>query len=202
MIFALFINKAAAQKENKKWVFEIGINTIDVRFYTTNFKTNLQDFFNTEEWAGNTNFFISRIAAEKQINNNFSIQLAGSVNNLKTIVTNNDSNASYFSLDVNLKHYLNYIFSRTTWFTPYVLAGSGYQSIDNNEDLVFIGGFGSSFWFNNKIGLNLQTSYKHGFNHRGRDVFQHSVGLVFNFGAGSNEGSRRRLWGNIDKNKN
>ena len=125
---------------------------------------------------------------------NFSIQLAGSVNNLKTIVTNNDANASYFSLDVNLKYYLTKILPRITWLNPYILGGSGYQSIGVNKDLVFIGGFGSSFWFNKRIGINLQTSYKHGFNHEGRDVFQHTIGLVFNFGAVSNKGSRKRLW--------
>jgi hypothetical protein len=198
IIFALFINKAEAQK-NKKWIYEIGINSVDVREYSVNLSSNIQDFLNPEELFENTNFFISRITAEKFINNNYSIQLAGSVNNLKTIVTKDDSDESYFSLDVNLKYYLNNIFNRIAWFSPYVLGGSGYQSIGRNGDIVLIGGFGSSFWINNKIGLNIQTSYKHGFNHEGRDVFQHSVGMVFNFGADSDKWSRKRLWGTIDQ---
>ena len=194
MVFALFINKAAAQKESKKWVFEIGINTIDVRSSSADLNVIIKDYLAPEEWFGNTDFFISRITAEKYINNNFSIQLAGSVNNLKTIVTNNDANASYFSLDVNLKYYLNNIFPRITWFNPYMLGGSGYQSIGVNENLIVIGGFGSSFWFNKRIGINLQTSYKHSFSSKLTDVFQHTIGLVFNFGAVSNKGSRKRLW--------
>jgi hypothetical protein len=195
MFFVVSINTATAQTEVKEWIFEIGINTVDVRT-SNDFSVILEDYFNPKEWFGNTNFFVSRITAEKYISNNFSIQFAGSINNLGTIVTNNDSNASYFSLDVNIKHYASYIFSRQECFKPYLIAGAGFQYIEERSGIIAIGGIGGSFWLNHNIGVNLQTAYKQKLTGNGLSVFQHTIGLVFNFGAVSNKGARKRLWGN------
>jgi hypothetical protein len=55
------------------------------------------------------------------------------------------------------------------------------------------GAIGANFWLNHQFGLNVQTGYKHGFRFNGRDVFQHSIGLIFTFGKVSSGG---RVWGN------
>lgn len=196
LFFNFFINSTVAQTERKGWSFEVGLNTVNVRAYTTDTKTILKDYFGNTEWLGNTNFFISRIAVQKYLGKNLTLQLVGSINSLKTIILLNDSNAKYVSIDVILKRNFKKLFASKDYLDPYILSGMGSQTIADNSDIVFIGGFGLNIWFNNKSGINLQTSYKHGFNNEGRDVFQHSIGFIYNFGAVSQSGSRNRLWNN------
>lgn len=191
--FLLFIglNNANAQNKNENWIFEIGISTIDVREYTTNFGDNLNDYFGLDEWADNVGF---KVAAEKFINNNFSIQVAATFNSINTVVIKDDFNDSYFSIDANLKYHLNGFLSVASWFDPYVNGGFGYQSFDKDGSLMLIGGLGSNFWVSEKFGINIQTGYKHNFISSGRDVFQHSIGLVFTFGERTASGGNG-IWG-------
>ena len=177
-----------AQDVDNPWVVGFGINTVDVRAYTDDFGTILEDYVGTTEWSGNTIPSISRISAEKYLNDGFTLQLAGSLNKLETIVTENDSDVLYYSIDALVKYDLNNLFGQTGWFDPYVALGGGYQSIDDNGDGVLIGGLGFNTWFNDNLGLNFQSGYKHGFNEEGRDVFQHSLGLVFKFGGKDTDG--------------
>ncbi|CAM1334541.1 OmpA family protein [Tenacibaculum aestuariivivum] len=177
-----------AQDSNNPWVVGFGVNTVDVRAYTDDFGTNLEDYVGTTEWEGNTIPSISRISVDKYLKDGFSLQLAGSLTKLKTIVNKDDADDLYYSIDAVVKYDLNNLFGETSWFDPYVALGGGYQSIDDEGDGVLIGGLGFNTWFNDNLGLNFQTGYKHGFNDEGRDVFQHSLGLVFRFGGTDTDG--------------
>ncbi|MEX6626554.1 OmpA family protein [Tenacibaculum salmonis] len=177
-----------AQDSDNPWVVGFGINTVDVRAYTDDFGTNLKDYVGTSEWSDNTLPSISRITVDKYLKDGFSLQLAGSLNKLETIVSKGDADDLYYSIDAIVKYDLNNLFGETSWFDPYVALGGGYQSVDGDGDGVLIGGLGFNTWFNDNLGLNFQSGYKHGFNAEGRDVFQHSLGLVFKFGGTDTDG--------------
>lgn len=183
MFAMLTVSNVNAQDENNPWVVGFGVNTVDVRVYTDDIGTILEDYIGTTEWGGNTLPSISRISAEKYLNDGFTLQLAGSLNKIKTIVTEDDSDALYWSVDALVKYDLNNLFGQTGWFDPYVGLGGSYQELDGNGDGVLTGGLGFNTWFNENLGLNFQSVYKHGFENTGRDVFQHSAGLVFKFGG-------------------
>ncbi|MDA9316742.1 hypothetical protein N9Q58_02365 [Polaribacter sp.] len=186
------VQTATAQYRRGSLSFELGINTVDVRVYTTNVKTLLKDYFGTTEWPGNTRFSPSRIAVQKYLGNKITLQLAGSVNTIKTTVTTSDSDFRYYSLDLIVKRDLTRLFKSKKWFDPYVLGGIGTQTIDTASDVVFITGFGFNIWSGKQYGVNFQTSYKHGFNSEGRDVFQHSISFIYDLSFDQ----RKRLWNN------
>lgn len=181
IVFFIFLTKSYSQDD---WDFEIGGNIVDVRNYTTDINTILKDYFGPTEWGENSSYPISRIAVQKYLGNKLSLQLVGSINSIKTIVSAYDTDAEYVSIDLILKRDLTKLFYSKKWFDPYLLFGLGHQTITTPEksasDLVFIAGAGFTAWTFNSFGLNFQTSYKHGFNSGGRDVFQHSIGLVYN----------------------
>ncbi|MCH3883900.1 OmpA family protein [Tenacibaculum aquimarinum] len=193
-VIALFtlatMSNVNAQDENNPWVVGFGVNTVDVRVYSDNIGTVLEDYIGTSEWGDNTLPSISRISAEKYLNDGFTLQLSGSLNKLSTIVTTDDADALYWSVDAFVKYDLNNLFGETAWFDPYVGVGGAYQELDGNGDGVLTGGLGFNTWFNDNLGLNFQSVYKHGFEDTGRDVFQHSVGVVFKFGGKDTDGDK------------
>ncbi len=188
-MFALVtVSNVNAQDENNPWVVGFGINTVDVRAYTKSYGTILKDYIGTKEWGGNTIPSISRISVDRYLSDGFTLQLSGSLNRLKTLFEKNDVDVIYYSIDAIAKYDLNNLFGDTSWFDPYVDLGGAYQSIDSKRDVVLVAGFGFNTWFNENLGLNFQSNYKHGFNHGGRDVFQHTLGLVFKFGGKDSDG--------------
>lgn len=182
MCALLTVSNVNAQDEKNPWAVSFGINTVDPRTGTTTGQ-DLQDYFGTREWKSNTIPSISKITLEKYIDKGLSVQLGASFNRIKTWRSWNDSNAGYYSIDALGKYDLNNAFGDTKWFDPYVGLGFGYQSIADNGDFIVTPQLGFNTWFNNNLGLNFNTGYKHGFNDGGRDVFQHSLGVMFRFGG-------------------
>ena len=195
LILAIIVSTTIANSQYKrsKLSFEVGFNTVDVRAYTTDVKTLLKDYFGPTEWLGNTAFYPSRFAVQKYIGDKISLQLAISVNTIKTNVSLKDSDFRYYSVELIFKKDLTRLFPDIKWFDPYLLGGIGSQTIDTYSDIVFIGGFGFNIWTGTHYGVNFQTSYKHGFNNHGRDVFQHSINFVYDFSFFSLE-QRKRVW--------
>jgi outer membrane protein OmpA-like peptidoglycan-associated protein len=195
-LFALAITgNANAQDADNPWVIGFGINTVDVRTYSEDFGTNLEDLVGTEEWEGNTIPSISRISVEKYLNKGFTLQLAGTLNKISTIIEKDDADALYYSIDALVKYDLNHLVGQTGWFDPYLGLGGSYQELDSEvsgfdgrKDGMLNGAIGFNTWFNQNIGLNFQTTYKHHFTSTGYDVFQHSIGLVIKFGGKDTDG--------------
>ena len=75
-----------AQDSNNPWAISIGVNAVDVRS-TGDFSSKLNDHLTTQDW----NFLptISRITAERFLEDGFTLQLAGSLNRI-THVNNED----------------------------------------------------------------------------------------------------------------
>ncbi len=190
-LFAAFtVSNVNAQSENNPWSVGFGINTIDVRNYSTDLGINLKDYVGTTEWGGNTIPSISRLTVGRYLGSGFSFQLAGSLNKVKTIIEKDDADALYYSIDGMVNYDLNNLIGDTAWFDPYVGLGGDYHSlgeVDNSEGtgdgIALAGQWGFNVWFNQNLGLNLNSAYKHQFGQQGADVFQHSLGLVFRFGG-------------------
>jgi OOP family OmpA-OmpF porin len=197
MFALLTVGNVSAQDENNPWVIGFGINTVDVREYSEKFfSENVKDFYGTEEWSGNTLPSISRISLEKYLNKGFTIQLAGTLNKLSSVQFLDDADALYYSVDALVKYDLNNAFGQTGWFDPYAGIGGSFQSIDHENargesgksDAMLSFAIGFNTWFNDNLGLNFETRYKHHFQPTGFDVFQHSVGLVIKFGGKDTDG--------------
>lgn len=203
-MFALVtVSSVNAQDANNPWVVGFGINTVDVRTMDKDFGIILQDMIGTEEWESNTIPSISRISVDKYLNKGFSLQVAGSLNKIGYYSASGDADALYYAIDAVVKYDLNHVFGQTGWFDPYLGIGGSYQNLDHTnaagqdgtEDGMLTGVIGFNTWFNDNIGLNFQTGYKHNFEENGFDVFQHSLGLVIKFGGKDSDGD-----GIYDKN--
>ena len=195
MFAFLVVGNVSAQDENNPWAVSFGINTIDVRI-PTEFSDYAQDYIGTGEWADNTLPSISRISAEKYLADGFTLQLAGSINKIKTFRTENDVDLLYWAIDANVKYDLNHLFGDTGWFDPFVYLGGGYVDVENlGGEGTLNAGFGFNTWFNDNLGLTFQTGGKKEFADKVQDHFQHSLGLVFRFGGKDTDGD-----GIYDKN--
>ncbi len=195
MVAFLAVNTVNAQDENNPWAVSFGVNTVDVRI-PSEFGDYVKDYIGTGEWADNTLPSISRISAERYLSDGFTLQLAGSLNKIKTIETPNDADLLYWAIDANVKYDLNSLFGETGWFDPFVYVGGGYTDLDTfGGEGMLNAGVGFNTWFNDNLGLSFQTGGKKEFADKVRDHFQHSLGLVFRFGGKDTDGD-----GVFDKN--
>jgi OOP family OmpA-OmpF porin len=197
-VIALFtlvaVSNVNAQDENNPWAISFGVNTVD--FYTpdASFSDNLKDMLGNKDW--NVLPSISRITAEKYLEKGFSLQLAGSLNQIETVATENDSDFLYYSIGANVKYDLNNLIGDTTkWFDPFVYLGGDYVSVDSNGEAMLNAGFGFNTWFNENLGLTFQTGTKKGFSDEVETHYQSSLGLVVKFGGKDSDGD-----GVYDKN--
>jgi hypothetical protein len=77
------ISSVNAQDANNPWAISIGINTVD--FYGgDDFGSQFKDMLGSSDW--NILPSISRIALDKYLENGFTIQLAGSINNNERLI--------------------------------------------------------------------------------------------------------------------
>ncbi len=202
-----------AQNADNPWVIEIGTNAVD--FYPTGadwpntddgpikqprdtdpgfgldpvtgdayLGGMFEDFFNAEDhW--NTGSVISRVRVGRYLGSGFAIGLAGSFNQIDKIGDYGVDDLSYFGLDFDVRfNILN-----NGWFNPYLLAGGGYTWLGDYDSGTLNGGLGINFWFNEFIGLNVQTMYKHSFDEEQLlPHFQHALGVNFRFGGKDRDG--------------
>ncbi len=201
LLMIVAFNNVNAQDEDNPWSIEIGTNAVD--FFPTGADWPLpfatipeesgnpyiggfgEDFFNVNDhW--NTASVISRIRVGRYIGSGFGIGLAGSFNKIDKIGDYEASDLSYFAADLDIRW--NFL---DGWFDPYLLVGGGYTWIDEDGNGTVNGGLGINFWFNDFIGANVQTMYKHSFDDASITTlphFQHSLGLNFQFGGKDTDG--------------
>lgn len=189
-VMALFtlatISTVNAQDSNNPWVVSFGINAVDVRT-SPDFGDYAKDYIGVRDW--NILPSISRISAEKYLDKGFTLQLAGSINKIKTVLRDNDSNHLYWAIDANVKYDLNNLIGDTSqWFDPFVYLGGGYTSANSKGEGMLNVGAGFNTWFNDNLGVSFQTGAKRNFADKVDDHFQHSLGLVFKFGGKDTDG--------------
>ncbi|MBS9774707.1 MAG: OmpA family protein [Tenacibaculum sp.] len=184
MFAFLTVSNVNAQDENNPWAVSFGINTVDNRNWDGEVGTAFKDWLGPTEWGDNTIPSISKITVGRYLGKGFALELDGSLNKVKIRQSKeNKVDELYYKIGLLAKYDLNNLVGNTGWFNPYVGLGGAYQNVGDEGDAVLSGVAGANLWFNDNLGLNLQTGYHHGFNQEGRDFFQHSLGLVFRFGG-------------------
>lgn len=179
-----------AQDANNKWAVSFGVNAVDM--YPTNpnipgHGSWFNEFFNSKDHY-NIVPTISRITVGRYLEDGFSFEAAGSLNRLSKAGDNAVSDLSYMALDGAVKYDLNHLFGETAWFDPYGLIGGGYTWMDDFGTGTLNGGLGFNLWFNDNVGLNIESKYKHTFDSKITQHFQHSAGIVLKFGGSDTDG--------------
>ena len=193
-LFALVtVSNSNAQDENNPWAIGFGINIVDFYQPGASFVDNLGDHLGSSDW----NFLpsISRITAEKYLDKGFSLQLAGSLNKIDYVLTENDADFLFWNVGLNVKYDVNKLIGETGWFDPFVGLGGTYVSADDMSEGMLTTSAGFNVWFNDNLGMNFTTASNFGFADKVRDHIQSSLGLVVKFGGKDTDGD-----GIYDKN--
>ncbi len=192
LTFTLIIgfNNVNAQDKNNPWAIGFGVNAVD--FYPTNsgnpgHGTWFSEFVNAGDHY-NVMATLSKVTISKYIADGFSFEVGAALNKISKDGDNPAANLSYFGLDGALKYDLNNFIGETSKFDPYATVGGGYTWMDNFGTATFNSGLGFNFWLSEKVGLNLESKYKHAFESMISQHFQHSLGFIFKFGGKDSDG--------------
>ncbi len=188
MLLVLGYSNVNAQDENNPWQITIGANAVD--FYPTGENAPLGDtfdeYFNVEDhW--NILPSLSTISVSKYLGDGFSFGVAGSLNKIDKWGDASVDDLSYYGVDGTIKYSLSNLFKSDT-FEPYLGAGGGYTWVDEVGAGTVNGTLGLNLWFNENIGLTLQSAYKHAFEDYLQTHFQHTVGISIKFGGADTDG--------------
>ncbi|MFI1744634.1 OmpA family protein [Thalassobellus sediminis] len=194
MLLVLGYSNVNAQDQNNPWQINIGANAVDA--YPNGdgglfSETIFDEYFNvTDHW--NILPSLSTISVSKYVGDGFSFGVAGSLNKIDKWgdisggpdVTNKVDDLSYYGLDGTIK----YNFLEGTTLDPYLGVGGGYTWIDEVGAGTLNGTLGLNVWFNDNVGLTIQTSYKHAFEDYLTTHFQHTAGISIKFGGTDTDG--------------
>lgn len=178
-LFALAtITNANAQDSDNPWGVSFGVNAVDIRG-NRNLSDLAKDYLGTKDWDVSVSGSVTRY-----LEKGFSLQLGASINKVKTPY----AEMKYYSVDANVKYDVNnlvkLVFGGTTsYFDPYVYLGGSYVYLGGQKEAMLNAGAGFNVWFNENIGLNIQTGAKHNFSGKVADHFQHTFGVVYKFGG-------------------
>lgn len=186
LLMVLTVNITTAQDNNNPWAVSFGANIVD-------FKVSNDLSIIPKDIVGGSDMnilpSISRISAEKYLEKGFSLQIAGSMNKINHINAVDDANGLlYYAVDAIVKYDLNNLVGDTSWFDPFVYLGGGYTSVDSEGEGVYNVGLGFNTWFNENLGLTVQTGLKAGFSDKVMDHFQTAIGVVIRFGGNDTDG--------------
>lgn len=200
-LMALGLN-AHAQDENNPWAVSFGANAVSTRFgAASDFGGQFGDFFEMDEqW--NIIPSVSYLNVSRNIGENFSFGLTGSVNKIDKITSRvagtddeymvtDPGDLTYYGLDGIIKYsFMDMI--GTSWLDPYLHIGGGYTWIDEKGNGTVNGGLGFNFWLTEQMALSLQSTYKHTFEDQAEANvprhIQHFAGLTFKFGGKDTDG--------------
>ena len=207
LLFIIGTQSLSAQDKENNWVLNVEVNAVDV--YPVGEDDSPQgpyfdEFFNlTDHW----NISFPKITVSKYLSDHMSVSLAGSYNRLKKwgelpgFESAKVDNLTYIGLDGMLNYYFLGL-SKPNKMKPFIGVGAGYTWIKkgrfytfpnggNNDALVgagtINGALGANYWINDRIGLNLQTTYKHSFEEYLTKHWQHSFGVLIVLAKKDNE---------------
>ncbi len=178
-----------AQDENNPWAVGFGVNAVD--FYPTNPQTNwggnwMNEFVNAEDhW--NMIPAISRLTVGRYISDGFSVEVDGSFNQISQMGDMEVSDLAYWGIDGVVKWSIGSV-AELGWWEPYLLVGGGYTWVGDYDTAAINGGVGMNFWFNDKVGLNLESKLRQTFESELKGHFQHSLGIIFKMGGKDTDG--------------
>ena len=190
------VGVANAQDATHPWALEVGINAVDFYPVGTNDKGRIDpalrgemfdEFFNANDhW--NILPSVSKVAISRYIGSGFVFTAGGTINKITTIGGAAADDLSYYGADGEIKYSFKDMIN-LGWFDPSIGVGGGYTWIDDIGFGTANGLVSLKFWFSDNLGLNLQSTYKHAFEEDyGVSHFQHSAGVVFQFGMIDTDG--------------
>jgi len=188
-----------AQDKNNPWAITFGANAVD--FYPVGEDTPQGEYFDeyfnvSDHW--NILPSISTLSVSRYLSDGFTFTAKGSINKIEKFgsnfdpitgeeSTNNVDDLTYYGLDGRVSYsFMDIINSKT--IDPYLGVGGGYTWVDEIGAGTVNGTLGFKVWFNEKLGLDVQSTYKHAFEDYLPTHFQHSVGLTFKFGGTDTDG--------------
>src|SRR5690554_5489701 len=195
-ILFIKIGVANAQDENNPWAIEVGANAVDFFPVGTGDDGRIDlslrgeifdEYFNAHDhW--NILPSLSRLGVSRYLGSGLVFTAAGSINKISKIGDASATDLSYYGVDGEIKYSFKDAIN-TKWLDPNLGVGGGYTWVDDI-------GFGTAnviagikFWFSDHLALNLQSTYKHAFEESyGISHFQHSAGVVFQFGMKDADG--------------
>jgi OOP family OmpA-OmpF porin len=188
MLLVLGYSNANAQDKNNPWQITIGANAVD--FYPVGEVAPQGDtfgeYFNVgDHW--NILPSLSTISVSKYLGDGFSFGVAGSLNKIDKFGDASVSDLSYYAADGTIKYSFGERLN-LTWFEPYLGIGGGYTWVDEIGAGTLNGTLGFNLWFNENIGLTIQSSYKHAFEDYLSTHFQHTAGISIKFGGTDTDG--------------
>ncbi|WP_299247903.1 OmpA family protein [uncultured Lacinutrix sp.] len=183
-----------------RWSFEAGLSAVDV--YPVGEDLPQGDYFD-EYFNLNDHYNIGYyVGVTRELTNSLSITAKGTVNELSKWGDLGKADESV--LVDNLKYYgldgmVNYSFGQGK-LQPFIAVGGGYTWIEEGPYNTFSstsnslvgagtvnGSVGAKYWFNDKVGVNLQTTYKHSFEDYLPKHWNHNLGLVYKIGSEKEE---------------
>ena len=183
-----------AQDKNNPWALSLGTNAVDAYPVGEDLPQGpyFDEYFNvTDHW----NIFptISRIAVSRYLSDGFTFTAGGTINSIDKFGTRRDpvtgeestnsvNDLTYYSLDGAVSYSFQDLINSQK-FEPFLGVGGGYTWLDNVGAGTLNGNLGLRFWFNEKLGIEVQSMYKHAFEDYLPKHFQHSAGIVFKFGG-------------------
>jgi outer membrane protein OmpA-like peptidoglycan-associated protein/outer membrane protein W len=210
-LIVVFTATIGAQNEDNPWLFSVGLSAVDL--YPTggqNFASGPQvyhaggfdEFFNVQDhW----NVGLPYLSLGRYLDKDVSFVLTGTYNRIKKWgSTELASELMFLSLDGSF----NYSFAnllKSKKIDPFLGIGGGYTWIEegpynsngggSGDTLIGWGhinvSLGASYWFNEHIGLTLQTTYNH-VDKDDTDIlpqhWRHSFGLSLRYGGKDRDG--------------
>ena len=188
-----------AQDSNNPWAVAFGVNGIDGARVSAASKIEDQfsEYFNVEDnWSIIPS--VSYLNVSRHISNGFSVGLTGSVNRVTKFVLPrngapdytvvNPGDLTYYGADLDIKYSFGRLFK---FLEPSAHIGGGYTWLGDNSFGTANGGLGLNIWFNEYLGLQLRSTYKHSFDDNRLEApthIQHFAGIVFQFGGSDRDG--------------
>ena len=173
-----FIGNVSAQDSSRQWAVSVGLNIVDVRV-GDDFSSRSTDFFKNDDWNW-SNHPLTRISAEKYLNESFTLQIAGSMNKLD----NGFDDVQHTTFDANVKYSLDAVIAKifgksTKLFSPFAYVGAGYTSLDGEGEAMLNYGFGINFWATDGVGFVYQAGTKEQLSDVVPSHYYHSIGILF-----------------------
>lgn len=198
VVICLFLGLSSqSQDSNNPWSLSFGANAVDTRVSAASgIKDQFSQYLNTKE---NWNILpsVSYLNVSKYVGDNFSFGVTGSLNKITKFVNTrvgtgpyvvtNPGDLAYYAVDADIKYSLmNFLGYKVV--DPSLHIGGGYTFLGDVSSGNMNAGLGLTFWMSEKIGISLQSTYKHSFDNSRvvGDVpshMQHFAGLIFKFGG-------------------
>lgn len=177
-----------AQDRNNPWAVGIGTNAVDAYPVGENAPQGdyFDEFFNaTDHW--NIMPSLSTLSISRYLSDGFIFTATGSINKIEKFGDSSVNDLTYYGVDGRVSYSFMEVLNSKT-FEPYLGVGGGYTWLDNIGAGTLNGTFGIRFWVSEKLGIDLNSTYKHAFEDYLPKHFQHTAGITFKFGGVDTDG--------------